>query len=261
MSNSDIDTLIERCKALLREHREAEAADLLTQALESVADDRLHFYRGQAFELLAKPKHAIGDYTLAIELNPNCAEYYLGRGMVYAQDLLQHKEAIPDLLRAVDMDPLSVDAHVSLSLSLLQFVGQADRALHFAEIAADIAPDDPIARFCIGQAQLSLKQYDDAIRSFSRAVELDPVASQNWSGLASAYEHSTDPNGIELALQAYTSALGLDPDSPSYLTSLGSLQIRTGYTQEGVANLRRALSLSPTEAQRMVIQHNLAKAV
>lgn len=62
---------------------------------------------GNVFMKMNNLFESINNYTKAIELNPNCADYYFIRGKAFNQ-LGKHDEAINDFDRALELEPCNI---------------------------------------------------------------------------------------------------------------------------------------------------------
>ena len=206
----NIDGFIRKAKELRSATKYQDAVDLLTALMKDTTNARLSFSRGLNFELLELPNEAVADFTTAIELDPKTAKYYYHRGCIRSHALQRDEEAIDDFKKVLELEPNHVDAHRECCLCLL-VMGRPHQAWDHAEVAYRLAPDDPETHFCRGEAQMSLKQFDHATESFSRAVELSPETSFYWSALGRARENLGSKPDWEFAVLAYSRALESHP--------------------------------------------------
>lgn len=95
--------------------------------------------RGTAYYNLKQYDRAIQDYNTAIELNPNYSGYYKSRGRAY-NHLKQYEQAIKDFNKAIELNPKDFNAYHSRA-----------------------------------NVYLGLKKYEQAILDCNKAIELDPV--------------------------------------------------------------------------------------
>jgi tetratricopeptide (TPR) repeat protein len=68
-----------------------------------LSDADSYFNRGFAYLDENKPEKAIGDFTKAIELNPNEARAYLFRGSIYSA-MFENEKAIKDFNKVIEID-------------------------------------------------------------------------------------------------------------------------------------------------------------
>ena len=132
--------------------------------------------------------------------------------------------------------------------------------MEHAKVALRLAPNDAHSYFCIGQSQTGLKQYADAVKSFTRAVELAPEIAHYWAALAMVRHRLGQKADIESSVLAYTQAIRLNPNKAFYFQRRGALQLKLGLVREAIADLNEALALHPDEITRTLISSSLKKA-
>jgi tetratricopeptide (TPR) repeat protein len=98
----------------------------------------------------------------------------------------------------------------------------------------------------LAEIHLERRHYARARRSLTAALAHQPDHPHYHFLLATAIE-ADDRCDPEKALTHYRQAVHLAPGQPKYLCSLGLLALELGYAEEGLACLRRALSLAPDD--------------
>jgi tetratricopeptide (TPR) repeat protein len=191
MSEAHIKEVLAEAQKLRASERDGEAIELLTDALASNTDARLFYSRSVQYWLADQNDLAIADVTRAIELDPRKPKYFFHRG--YLQSHLKDNdfEAVLDFEKVLELDAEHVDAHREICLCLL-LLGKPSVAWKHALAAARLDPDDATTHFCVGQTQMSLKQYDGAVASFAKATELNPERSNYWDALTHARERQNE---------------------------------------------------------------------
>ncbi|HET6979230.1 MAG TPA: tetratricopeptide repeat protein [Pyrinomonadaceae bacterium] len=124
--------------------------------------------------------------------------------------------------------------------TLAEYFSPTDSTLHVAQMAATMAPNDPLTHWRIGQVSqktLPLDQLAPAIAEYEKAVSLSPYDYRYWMALGTAHEQSGDPVKAELALKQ---AVVLAPSYAYPHWYLGNLYLRNGRYDEAFAELRRA---------------------
>jgi len=123
-----------------------------------------------------------------------------------------------------------------------------------AAIAKNKALNDT---FSAGKDALSAKNYDGAIESFQKGVEMDPNQNVIWANLADAYtglagtKTGTDQQAaFDKATEAYAKAIALKPDNPAYHNNYGLALARSKKFEEAQAELSKAAQLDPPNAGR-----------
>lgn len=115
-----------------------------------------------------------------------------------------------------------------------------------------IKPDEPLLWVELGQAQLGLKQYDDAITSLNKAITLETAAKKpNEAVIGSAGnalgEAYADANKIPESQAAYDAAAKANPtDAGMYYQNETIVMSRTGQTDAIVAAADKAIAADPT---------------
>src|SRR5262249_7463164 len=126
----------------------------------------------------------IADGRQAIERNPKDAGAYLRLGRV----LLQQKDDDSEgeaaaYRRALELYPLSVEAHLAVSQALLDKGRRQNgssredvfkAALIIYQKASELAPNNAEVRRSLGDLRLQLNQPDAAMLDLDKAIELDP---------------------------------------------------------------------------------------
>jgi len=107
--------------------------------------------QGDALSKQGNYDEAIKEYTAAIELDPNLANAYLGRGQVY------------------------------------NFQGRGLMALTDYSTAIELDPKNTAAYYGRGWAQLANSAWDGAVSDFSKALELDPAQARVYNGRGWGY--------------------------------------------------------------------------
>jgi tetratricopeptide (TPR) repeat protein len=222
--------------------RKAQAATDKALAL----DDRL----GEAYNSLAGMKHARNDYEgaeaafrRALELNPNYATAYYWYGQLLDLSLNRNEEALALYRKAVELDPLSVGAIVSLGECLL-FLGRVQEDLAWFEKAIEIDPDRSSAYSSIGNHYYwGSGQLDEAFVWYAKSISLNPDGPGVHSAMGLLYLDLGDP-----AKAKYWSERAIELAPEGYWPNV-AMQLIQLYRGDGVGALdsgRRAFALWPT---------------
>jgi hypothetical protein len=127
-----------------------------------------------------------------------------------------------------------------LGNTLAEYFNTAENNLHVANMAASMAPNDPLTHWRIAQVSqkvLRLDQQAQAIAEYERAVSLSPNDYRFWMSLGTACEQAGDAVKAELALKR---AVALAPSYAYPRWYLGNLLLRNGRYDEAFAELRIA---------------------
>ncbi|HBI44211.1 MAG TPA: hypothetical protein DDY78_15365 [Planctomycetales bacterium] len=258
MTNVNIDAILEKSKELRLTGEYIKAIRVLTDVLEEHADARLYNSRGRHWWLLDRPEAAVADFTRAIELDSDNVKYHLNRGCILSHLLKRNSEAVCDFEKVLELEPTNAEAHQQCCLCLL-IMGKPDRAWEHAAAALRLAPGEVETQFCVGEAQMSLKRFPEAVEALTQAVELDPDQALYWSALGRARRNLGSEADLELALLAYSRAIELNASSAGYFYSRGTLRWQLEMVEGARADLRHALTLNPDKATLMLTNIRLAE--
>jgi TolB-like protein/DNA-binding winged helix-turn-helix (wHTH) protein/Tfp pilus assembly protein PilF len=150
---------------------------------------------------------ADASFQKALVLEPQNSTVLLGASSLDAS-LGRFDEAVSLNRRAVEIDPLSVVAHVSMGVHAY-YANQLDLATDAYQKALAISPDDPEAHYLLGLVYLARSKPQQALAEFER----DQRSSEKSVGEALAY-----------------SAMGKKPEADAALSQLiASYQVQAAY--------------------------------
>jgi serine/threonine protein kinase/TolB-like protein/Tfp pilus assembly protein PilF len=111
------------------------------------------------------------EYQRAIELNPGYASAHHWYGW-YLSLIGRLSEAIAQIKKAHDLDPLSLEINSDLGLSFF-FAGKYEQALEQFQKALEEEPDSIWTRFFLGWSFEQMGQLEKAIAEYSKARQVD----------------------------------------------------------------------------------------
>src|SRR5262249_29187552 len=116
-----------------------------------------------------------------------------------------------------------------------------------AAIGRALALDSTLAEAHLAQGRLSVEEGmpELAVRSYLRAVELDPVSDDAYRGLATALGELNRPQEAEAA---YRQAIALHPDSWVGYSWLGAHYVRQARYPEALGMFSRVVELDSMNA-------------
>jgi tetratricopeptide (TPR) repeat protein len=120
---------------------------------------------------------------------------------------------------------------------------QKELALQHYQRAAEISPTFPKIWINIGFLQYDLNQYEEAVQSLKRSVEVNPDDLEGYIGLGEVYRNGLEDykNAEEILLQG----LEIDDESADLLGSLAMVYIEQGNTSEAEPYLDTAEEIDP----------------
>ena len=158
----------------------------LHKAANREAED--YYLKGRFFWNKRTPEslnQAVDSFTQAIVHDPNYADAYVGLADCY--NLLREYTAMPAneayprafaaAKKAVELDPLSSQAHASLAFA--SFYGMWDAVTADAEFrrAVELDPNNAIAHHWYATYLEAVRRFDESLREIDRAQALDPNSS------------------------------------------------------------------------------------
>jgi tetratricopeptide (TPR) repeat protein len=160
-------------------------------------------------------KKAESQYRRAIELNPGLPAAYLWYGM-FLRDQGRLREAMPELRRAEQMEPMSVMASMNLAYAL-HIAKDSTAATEMANRTEELNPELPLADLLLASIDRAQSNNDDAEDRLDHALTLSAGNAHALSVLACTYarlgrkeeSESLLQELEELATQRYVSPFDL----------------------------------------------------
>src|SRR5207249_4553262 len=112
------------------------------------------------------------EFQTVQRLDAKFADGYFNLGTVLVEEQ-QYAEAMWQLMKAIELKPDHVPAIGALSF-IYDRQGDTDGAIALLERAISYKPSEPQLHEFLGGHQYRAKQYQAAINSFSKAMELNP---------------------------------------------------------------------------------------
>jgi tetratricopeptide (TPR) repeat protein len=184
----------------------------------------------------------------AAELDPHDPVAQLELGRALAADSKRHGEAIAAYERAVAERPIYIEALRSLTEAYVAENRLAD-AKKAAATVLKLAPNDVFAHVVNGRVALADGKTDEAIKEGELALKLMPNEGQAKLLVADALAKKGE---IDLALEAYQKASGLDPMNPAPLVNAAHACIAANRLTSAKAFGQRAVLDFPDNAQAWV---------
>ena len=168
---------------------------------------------------------AIKLYTEAIELKPDNAAAYNGRGTAYTAQAAHKQAATANLSAGKKFYLLAVD--------------DLNKAIR-------LKPDYSEAYGNRGFVYHLLNDYSKAVKDFNRAIELDPTNAQNYIYRASYYSLVAKNN--ERALADYNKAIELEPNSGHCYSVRGHFYKKSGNYARAIEDYTKAIQIEKQDA-------------
>jgi tetratricopeptide (TPR) repeat protein len=240
----DVDIRRTRGLFMMLQEEFGRAREDLTAAIgEEPEDASLHEALGMACLMDDRPEEAAAALDRAVELAPDSPGPYLQRARMKAStDNLP--EAIADLDRALDIVP-SDPSILVLRSSYRYQAGDAARALEDVETVLSAHPGHPAALRLRGLMLAESGDFDASIRDFRRLAARNPADAELESQLGMLYLLAKRPRE---AIRRFSRALEIDERHFPSCRGIADARISIGDHEGAVADLERARTLRPEDS-------------
>ena len=216
--------------------------DLLVATEENPEDASLFEALGMACTMDERLDEAEQAFDRALKITPDSTSVLLQRARLLAVRGEQDR-SVADIDKAIDIDPENAQARV-LRARILQQAGQTDKALADLESVLRDEPDMDAALELRGLIAADRADYPAAIRDFRRLVAQhadDPVLVAQ---LGTLYLAAKQPRE---AIRRFTRALEIDADNFPCRRGRSDAAISIGDHKAALADLEKALELRPDD--------------
>lgn len=135
-------------------------------------------------------------------------------------------------------------AHYNTGLALLD-AKRFDEAHGALEQAATLKPDEPNVLAALGRSYDGRSETSSAVRSFKRALEINPEMFESHNDLGAVYFKNKN---YALAEANFVSALRLKPEAAAARFNLGLCYSRQGRYSDAIRELERVIQATPDDA-------------
>lgn len=181
---------------------------------------------------------AISEYTKIVQLQPNDIESRLVLGQLYTLDH-ETARAAEQFRAAQKIDPSSEDVVLNLA-RLYQDSGDIVQAV---AVLNSVPEDDRTVKieYELGASYDLLKDNRNAIQAYTRALGLDPDNLDAERGLAQAL---LNDDQLDAALQRFQAVSAADPQDAQTYLRISEIERRQGHYDQSLASLKKAKSLA-----------------
>jgi tetratricopeptide (TPR) repeat protein len=170
--------------------------------------------------------------------------YVRGRQAAYRANQEGNEMAVEFLSRAIEADPQFVAAQYALG-AVHQGLGNRWKAAAQFRASAQLDPGYAEPYKALGDLYLTAPRrlFDEAIKAYSKAIELRPFYAEAHVGLGDALAAKGD---VDPAVAAYQRGIEHNPMNPKVHVSLGKLYYaEKGLYYESVTAYKKAIDLDP----------------
>lgn len=189
------------------------------------------------YQLTGRLADAVTYYRRTIKLNPSLADAHYNLGnMLFVQE--KYQGAAECYKSAIRLKPDHVDARINLAV-VLQKQGDFDSAENMLQSVASQS-NSPVAWHSLGQLYQTRKEYQRAINTYLRAIEVKPDFAGAWFNLGKSYETLGQYNS---AMSAYETAAQHDPNNVEALYEVASVCFQSGRFNKAKEYLKKTLAI------------------
>jgi len=185
--------------------------------------------------------------TKALAKDEGLAEAHAVLGLVMLYYDWDWAGAEQELKRAIGLQPSLATAHHWLAYCLL-FAGRQREALGEIQRAAELDPLSLIIKVDISEILYYQRRYEDSIRQIQAALDFDPNSPVAHARLGHAFVQTSN---YERAIEQFQQAVKLPSGNPSDLAGLAFAYARSGRRDEARKILARLRTLSQTKHVRL----------
>jgi len=207
-----------------------------TTALELIpGDPDALYYRGLAYARLNDPVSAKADAVLAVGA-------FFDRG-VFWLDRAELDNAIADFSRAIELNPNEADYYTYRGMALNR-KDDPKKALDDFNKAADLAPDDPLVYLNRGNAWKQRGSFENTLSDYDRAIELDPDYNAAYFNRGLVWVQMAN---FDMAIQDFSAVIRLDPTDWAAFYRRGQAYDAIGKDAEAKKDYKKVQDLNPAQ--------------
>jgi len=196
-------------------------------------------------------------FNLAVEVEPQYADAYVGLGFTHYEEFAQQWSQDPQSLetahelaeQAIELDETQASAYSLLSHVYLRR-GDHNRAIEEQERAITLDPNNANSYRDLAEALIFAGRPEEAIEHLQKAMSLNPHYPVTYPfSLGLAYTligyRDSRPELYEKAIAAENEAVSINPNFVGSQLVLAFIYNETGRDQEARTNIAQALSINP----------------
>ena len=184
---------------------------------------------GEEYSQKGMIDQAIEQYRKALNLNPNLAEAHLNLGWSYALKKADYSIALQETLEAIRLKPDLIVAHRNLWW-IYRLLKNYEKALDTLKKIVQLEPKNAINYLNLGDAYVSdTRDFNLAIQSYKKGLELDPNNVYIHRKLGKVYEFDKK---YDLAMAEYKKAIKIRPTDPYTFLFLAVTLGKSGKKEE-----------------------------
>jgi tetratricopeptide (TPR) repeat protein len=203
-----------------------------------------HLNLGYAMQKLGKKSRAAASFQRVAELAPHTAEATESLGHLFLQQR-KREEATAQFRKLVALRPNSATAHLLLASTLEQQSSTAQESMKHVRIAVDLEPNSGSAHCALGFALSDRGDFDGAIASFHRSIELQPTQASAYLGLVTNRKITVEDRPLlERMIDLVQHPQLIDGDRAQLYTAMSKMYDDLGDYERAVASMDEANRLA-----------------
>lgn len=215
--------------------------DIETIPLSSSSEIAIEYYN-QGFELSQniQGQEAVYYFTKAIGEDPDFAMAYLQLALVQTTPKLvfkylnKAKSLIENVSKGEKLFILAMEA---------AFDNELEQQDNYLRELVDLYPNDALAHSIYGGFLYNIAKYNESIKHFELAIELNPDMTQSYNMLGYSYRQISDFDTAEEYFKQYIEKIS---DNPNPYDSYAELLLKKGDFEKSIHYYRKALEVQPT---------------
>ncbi|KAG4199923.1 hypothetical protein ERO13_A05G177300v2 [Gossypium hirsutum] len=235
---------------------EGEERRRLEELVENNPDDSsLHFQLGVClWETQTEKEKAAEHWVISVKQNPKNAAAFIYLGHYYATVSVDIPRAIKCYQRALSLNPDDSDSGEALC-DLLDSQGKETLEVAICKDASHNSPRAFWAFRRLGCLQVHQKKWSEAVQSLQQAIRGYPTSPDLWEALGLAYHRL---GMFTAAIKSYSRAIELEDSRVFALIECGNIFLMLGSFRKGIEQFQQALKISP---QNMSALYGLASGL
>ena len=180
----------------------------------------------------------------ALKIDPLCAEAHVSLAFIRSRWEWAWASAETLYRRAIALNPGYSRAHNWFGRDFLTVIGRFEEALAEIRVACDLDPLSPILHEGVGHILIVQRDYQGAVESYRQLLRMDATFYKFHSSLGRVLSIM---GRYEEAIACFERARELGGSVPNILSALGQTLACAGRTQEACAYLNELRSMSMTQ--------------
>lgn len=156
-----------------------------------------------------------------------------------------YEEAIKQFNYVYEIAPDSVKT-IRMLAFIHNKIGNKNKSLEFTIKAAEMDPEDDIARTQIANEYFQMEEYQKAIDWYQKASRINPQNIDNYHNLAVVYSQTKNDSGV---VATYKKIVEKDPDNAESIVYLSNYLANMGNMTESLKYLEMAHELDPSNEE------------